>query len=139
MSNSFMYIPSDFHRSTHTAAGSAAGRSRTVSRPSSNRFEAVRAVVVRLKVRLLAAAAALLLCVGIAAVLSAVIGDGEVQAGAIRTYEHVVVQPGDSLWSIAEGRAKKSEDIRVYIEKLKKVNGLSSSAVRAGQVLQLPQ
>lgn len=52
--------------------------------------------------------------------------------------QQVIVGSGDTLWSIAEAHASKSQDIRAYIQKIKKANHLTTSALRAGQVLQLP-
>jgi len=50
----------------------------------------------------------------------------------------VVVYSGDTLWSIAKQYAPKGTDVRNYIQKLTKVNGLKSSSIFEGQVLRLP-
>ncbi|TMV50373.1 LysM peptidoglycan-binding domain-containing protein [Paenibacillus mesophilus] len=80
----------------------------------------------------------MLICIGFGALIHTFTGDNEVQAAAIPVLEQIVVKPGDTLWSIAEQRVHQGEDIRIYIQKLKKTNGLTSSALQAGQVLQLP-
>jgi nucleoid-associated protein YgaU len=51
--------------------------------------------------------------------------------------ERVTVQPGDTLWAIAE-RARPDADPRATIARIKDMNGLTSGAARAGQVLLVP-
>lgn len=46
----------------------------------------------------------------------------------------VIVQKGDTLWSIAESAAPQS-DPRVVIENIKQINHLSESNLKAGQKL----
>jgi Tfp pilus assembly protein FimV len=53
----------------------------------------------------------------------------------IRTVD---VCPGDTLWDIASLNMPKGGNIRSYINKIKKVNGLKNSDIRAGQILVLP-
>ena len=48
------------------------------------------------------------------------------------------VEPGDTLWEIAERYAPAGSDIRKYIYVLKQRNGLSSSGLAVGQRLVLP-
>ncbi len=48
------------------------------------------------------------------------------------------VQPGDTLWGIAEQIAEPDEDVRAVIHDVRRLNGLSSSALAAGQTLLLP-
>jgi len=52
--------------------------------------------------------------------------------------EQIVVLPGDTLWNIAEEHAPRGSNIRQYIQKLKRVNGLDGSSIQAGQILILP-
>lgn len=52
--------------------------------------------------------------------------------------EKVIVEPGDTLWSIAVSNKPERMDPRIYIEAIKHANGLKESGVRAGQVLYLP-
>jgi hypothetical protein len=51
--------------------------------------------------------------------------------------ERVTVQPGDTLWAIAE-RVRPDADPRGTIARIKDMNGLTSSAAQAGQVLLVP-
>lgn len=50
----------------------------------------------------------------------------------------VVVQPGDTLWEIADRFAPESADLRVVISELAALNGLQSKFLKPGQVLQVP-
>lgn len=50
----------------------------------------------------------------------------------------VVVQPGDTLWEIADRFAPESADLRVVVRRLAALNGLESKTLRPGQVLQVP-
>ena len=49
----------------------------------------------------------------------------------------VVVEPGDTLWSIAVSVAG-GEDVRVVIDRIQELNGLEGADLVPGQVLQLP-
>ena len=49
----------------------------------------------------------------------------------------VVVQPGDTLWSIAAA-AYPSDDVRVRIDEIERLNGLHSPQIDVGEALQLP-
>lgn len=50
----------------------------------------------------------------------------------------VIVEQGDSLWTIASANAPKGTDVRSYIDRIKKMNQLKSSVLHEGQVLLLP-
>jgi nucleoid-associated protein YgaU len=50
----------------------------------------------------------------------------------------VVVEQGDSLWSIAASVAGEGDDVRAVVDRIQELNGLSGSAVLPGQVLELP-
>ncbi|MGY1671747.1 LysM peptidoglycan-binding domain-containing protein [Geodermatophilus sp. SYSU D00710] len=50
----------------------------------------------------------------------------------------VVVQPGDTVWSIAGEVAGPEQDVRVVVDAIEELNDLEDSAVVAGQVLRLP-
>lgn len=134
MATSILYNHSDFDRSFHkTPARLTATNARSVrSMPAVARKRAAT------RLRIAAVASIMLLCFALGALVVAFAGDGQVQAAGVPSYEQVVVLPGDTLWSIAERRADKNVDIREYIVQLKKINGLASSSVQAGQVLQLP-
>lgn len=49
----------------------------------------------------------------------------------------VAVQSGDTLWSVAV-RVSPTADPRRQVEELKRLNGLSTPALQAGQVLRVP-
>jgi LysM repeat protein len=51
--------------------------------------------------------------------------------------EQVTVQPGESLWQIAQ-RVAPGADPRATIERILEINGLSSGSVQAGQQLAVP-
>jgi hypothetical protein len=79
--------------------------------------------------------ALLLLLTGVVAVLvAASTGEAATPAGPAPT---VVVQPGDTLWSIA-ARYVPGPDPFGTIERIRQLNGLDGYTVHAGQRLQLP-
>jgi nucleoid-associated protein YgaU len=79
--------------------------------------------------RLLAAAAAVA-CLSIGFALGAR-GDGPAR------YTTVVVQPGDTLWSIAAARYP-GDDVRIRVQDIEQANGLAGPAIEVGQTLKLP-
>ena len=50
----------------------------------------------------------------------------------------VVVQPGDTLWSISEEITPQGTDIREIVSDLKTLNALSTSSLQVGQILLIP-
>jgi nucleoid-associated protein YgaU len=50
----------------------------------------------------------------------------------------VVVESGDTLWSIATSVADAEDDVRVVVDEIQRLNGLEGSDLVPGQVLQLP-
>jgi hypothetical protein len=71
--------------------------------------------------------------------LGRVSGNADTSTGSTPTrYEKVVVQPGDTLWSIAKS-AKPGADPRAYVQRIIDLNGLGSSDVRVGQTLSIPR
>ena len=50
----------------------------------------------------------------------------------------VVVQEGDTVWSIAGELAGSEQDVRVVVDAIEELNDLEGSVVVPGQVLQLP-
>jgi hypothetical protein len=60
--------------------------------------------------------------------------DGDLRLAGVTS---VVVEPGDSLWSIAEA-VSDGEDVRTVIDRIQELNGLEGSVLVPGQVLQLP-
>ena len=49
----------------------------------------------------------------------------------------VVVQPGDTLWSIASEHYP-DDDVRVRVEDIEQANGLAGPRIEVGQSLRLP-
>ncbi len=49
-----------------------------------------------------------------------------------------VVQPGDTLWSIAKAHGSPQHDIRAIVYRIQKLNDLESPIIRPGQCLLLP-
>jgi LysM repeat protein len=49
----------------------------------------------------------------------------------------VVVQPGDTLWSIATQRYP-GDDVRARVVEIEQANGLRSPVIQAGETLHLP-
>jgi Tfp pilus assembly protein FimV len=83
---------------------------------------------------------ALLLLIGLAvvAVVSAMAlggdGDGGLRLTGSTT---VVVEPGDTLWSIA-GEVAPDQERRAVVDAIADLNHLAAGQVQAGQVLRLP-
>lgn len=59
------------------------------------------------------------------------------QANIANTYSYVVVEKGDTLWSIATEKYPKT-DLRKYIYEIKKINNFTSAKIVPGQVIKLP-
>jgi LysM repeat protein len=57
--------------------------------------------------------------------------------GTAPAYSTVVVQPGDTLWSIAAERYP-SDDVRARVQDIEIANQLSSPAIEVGETLRLP-
>ena len=57
--------------------------------------------------------------------------------GDTRPASKVVVQPGDTLWSIA-AEHYPSDDVRVRVQDIEQANGLRGPVIEAGQTLTLP-
>ncbi len=74
------------------------------------------------------------LCFAATAVVVAVV---LLSSGSPRVVGPVVVQPGDTLWSVAQ-RADPASDPRAVVDRIKELNGLHSDAVVVGAVLQVP-
>jgi hypothetical protein len=73
-------------------------------------------------------------CFTASAVLVAVV---LLSAGSTRVVSPVVVQPGDTLWAVAQ-RADPGADPRAVIDRIKELNGLHGNSVVEGAVLQVP-
>ena len=57
--------------------------------------------------------------------------------GTEPSYTTVVVQPGDTLWSIASEHYP-ADDVRVRVDDIEQANGLQGPAIQVGQTLRLP-
>ena len=57
--------------------------------------------------------------------------------GAAPGYTTVVVEPGDTLWSIASERYP-ADDVRVRVDDIEQANGLQGPTIKVGQTLRLP-
>ena len=87
--------------------------------------------------RLLVSLVALLVAVTGAVLLT---GGGAALAGTDRpavSHRQVTVQPGQTLWQIAE-RTAPGSDPRETVQRILDLNGLQTSEVQAGTALQLP-
>jgi nucleoid-associated protein YgaU len=62
--------------------------------------------------------------------------DGAAVAGQTALVEHVV-QPGDTLWAIAQ-RVDPAADPRPMVDRIMRLNGLQGAEVEVGRVLLLP-
>jgi len=121
-------------RSVAPGAAARAGRPRS-TRPGSTRPGAAR---VRLTRRARRLAAVLTLAAGVAlgswlGPLLAGGGDDLRLAGV----QSVVVQPGDTLWSIA-AEVAGSGDVRDVVDRIQELNGIQGAVLIPGQVLELP-
>ncbi|CAA9236060.1 MAG: hypothetical protein AVDCRST_MAG57-1276 [uncultured Blastococcus sp.] len=119
-----------------TGLQDVAGRPVRPRRPASARPIARRTRLTRRARRL---AAVLLLTLGVALgswVSSFADGSGE---GDLRLagVSSVVVEPGDTLWSIASSLDGEG-DVRAVVDEIQELNGLDSAELAPGQTLQLP-
>lgn len=51
---------------------------------------------------------------------------------------HTVV-PGETLWQFARNLAEPGQDLREVVRDLRELNGMETSALRAGQVVAIPR
>ena len=63
---------------------------------------------------------------------------GSPEPGEERTRPHILVEPGETLWSIARARIGSEGDPRPYIQEIRELNGMATSELSAGEVLSLP-
>jgi nucleoid-associated protein YgaU len=68
--------------------------------------------------------------------LGSVVGGGEGELVLVSD-SNVVVQQGDTLWSIARSVAG-GQDVRIVVDEIQQLNGLDGSTLQPGQVLRLP-
>jgi LysM repeat protein len=60
-----------------------------------------------------------------------------VHGGTPAVYTEVVVQPGDTLWSIASEHYP-GDDVRNRVDDIERLNGLQSPVITVGETLRLP-
>ncbi len=90
--------------------------------------------------RRLARTVIVLMAVLTALVLSVASRQTPVQAGtgpATSATTTVVVQPGETLWTVARGLSADA-DVRETVARIQELNGLSGASVRPGQSLIVP-
>ncbi len=112
-----------------------ASRPRVARRPAAGSPAAVRLRLTR-RARRLVVVLALAAGVAVGSWLGPLIGGG---GGDLRLAggSSVVVQPRDTLWSIASAVAEGA-DVRGVVDEIQELNGLDGAALRPGQVLVLP-
>jgi len=119
---------------TGTAASStASARARTVV-PARTGGVSVR---LTRRARRLAVVLALVAGVAIGSWLGPLLGSGGEGDLRLAGVDKVVVQPGDTLWSIATS-LNGDGDVRAVVDEILQLNGLNSAALVPGQTLLLP-
>ncbi|NEK57176.1 LysM peptidoglycan-binding domain-containing protein [Geodermatophilus sabuli] len=88
--------------------------------------------------RRLVAVLAAALAVGVVALGHGLLDDGPGKGLRLAGDRTVVVQPGDTVWSIAAEAADASDDVRGVVDAIQALNGLDDAVVVPGQVLTLP-
>ncbi len=63
---------------------------------------------------------------------------GTLHAAGVEHFTNVIVQPGDSLWSIAARHAGADGDVQAAIDRISEVNHLSAAALQPGEHLRIP-
>ena len=89
------------------------------------------------RARRLVVVLALFGAVALGSLLGSLVSDGSGEGLNLVGVSSVVVQPGDTLWSIAESVAD-GNDVRVVVDGIQELNRLEGSDLVPGQVLQLP-
>ena len=75
--------------------------------------------------------------VALGSLLGSLVSGGSGEALNLVGVSSVVVQPGDTLWSIAQSVAD-GNDVRVVVDSIQELNGIEGSDLVPGQVLQVP-
>jgi nucleoid-associated protein YgaU len=111
------------------------GRRPASARPGAPRPGAVRLRLTR-RARRLAVVLALAVGVAVGSWLAPLLSgsDGDLRLAGV---ESVVVQPGDTLWSIA-GSLGGDDDVRTVVDRIQELNGLDGAPLVPGQILRLP-
>ena len=87
--------------------------------------------------RLVVAVLGLTAVTGVAAGVGALSGGAPAAGLHLEGQSSVVVQPGDTLWSIASTVAG-DDDVRDVVRRIQQVNGLHGTTLVPGEVLRLP-
>jgi nucleoid-associated protein YgaU len=80
---------------------------------------------------------ALASCVALGSWLGPLVHGGGERDLRLAGVNSVVVQPGDTLWSIA-GSLGGTDDVRAVVDAIQQLNGLEDAVLAPGQVLVLP-
>ena len=115
-------------------APGSAGRG-VLHRPSGRRAPAAHLRLTR-RARLLGSVLLLALGLAIGSWVGPLLAgsDGDLRLAGVQS---VVVQPGDTLWSIA-GEVSGDGDVREVVDRIQELNGLPGTVLIPGQVLELP-
>lgn len=83
---------------------------------------------------------ALLMIIVVSVMFTAFLGDADAHAAGTHSAEQrsVIVEKGDTLWSIANEHITNERNVREYIYEIKQMNGLKDASLRVGQKLLLP-
>lgn len=61
------------------------------------------------------------------------------ERGTFKYYKSVIIEKGDTLWSIAlQNIESDADDVHAYIKEVKKMNGLRDDTITAGMYLIIP-
>ncbi|MBK5305093.1 MAG: LysM peptidoglycan-binding domain-containing protein [Frankiaceae bacterium] len=116
---------------------------RPVALPAGLRLEPVRAVSRRAPRLRLTRRGRLVLLVLCSLILLAIISVGRAGSQAATatetgpTLQQTTVQPGETLWAVAQ-RIAPDNDPRQVVAQIRRINNLTSSGLQAGQQLLLP-
>jgi Tfp pilus assembly protein FimV len=78
------------------------------------------------------------LAVGVAALVHGVLDAAPGEDLRLAGGSSVVVESGDTVWSIAAEVAGPDEDVRVVVDAIEALNDLDRAVVVPGQILELP-
>jgi hypothetical protein len=76
--------------------------------------------------------------VALGSVVAPLVGGGGVSGLRLAGERSVVVESGDTVWSIAGEVAGPDQDVRTVVDAIEELNDLEGSVVVPGQVLELP-
>jgi LysM domain len=70
---------------------------------------------------------------------AALVHDGPAAGGPSRRAAVGAVAPGDTLWDLARRYSPPGADLRAYVDKLVRANGLAGRPLQAGMKLRFPR